>query len=126
MTLNLDHNQRLNLIAMLDGLECQGRREAFAVCRLQEKLELTDEERAAIGWQKMKTPGPDGREREYTLWQNNGAIRAREFELPEDDVTRICNAVDKYPVVLGRDKHWWLPLTLQLPKPAETNGDKLS
>lgn len=120
MTLNLDHNQRLNLVAMLDGLECQGRREAFAVCRLQEKLELSDEERVAIGWRQMKAP--DGRD--YAMWNNNGAITAREFDLSEDDMTRLCSAVDKHPVVLGRDKHWWLPLTKQLPAPVESNGNQ--
>src|SRR5215831_6021068 len=117
MTLNLDANQRLNLVAILDALECQGRREAFAVCRLQEKIDLSDQEREAIGWRKQRAP--DGRE--FVMWNMNGAISTGEFDLSDDDITRICNAVDKYPVVLGRDKHWWLPLTAQLPKPAEAN-----
>lgn len=121
MVLSLDHTQRLNVIAMLDRLEVQGRREIFAVCDLQKKLDLSDEERTLIGYRKLKTD--DGRE--YVMWGNNGEIQIHEFDLPEDDVKRICNAVDKYPVVLGRDKHWWLPLTAQLPAPVESNGDKL-
>ena len=120
MVLNLDHNQRLNVIAILDGLECAGRREAFAVCRLQEKLELSDQERETIGWRRMKAP--DGRE--YVLWSNNGSIEAREYDLAEEDINRICRAMDNYRVVLGRDTHWWTPLTAQLPEPVEANGDK--
>ena len=121
MTLNLDYSQRLNLVAMLDGIENVGRREAWAVCALQSKLDLSDQEREAVGWRKFRSS--DGRE--YVLGNNNGSAQAHEYDLAEDDIKRICHAIDKYPVVLGRDKHWWLPLTAQLPKPAETNGDKL-
>lgn len=120
MILNLDQSQRLHLISALDGLENVGRREGFAVCRLQEKLELTDQEREAIGWKKVTVDGG----REVSLWSNNGSS-PREYDLPEDDIKRLCNAIDKYPVILGRDKGWWVPLTAQLPKPAESNGDKL-
>ena len=119
MMLSLDHNQRLNLVAMLDGLECQGRREAWAVCNLQQQLDLSDGEREAIGWRKQKTP--DGRE--YVLWNMSG-IDARPYELNDEDILRICRAVDQYRVVLGRDRSWWEPLTAQLPKPAEANGNK--
>lgn len=118
MILSLDHNQRLNLVSMLDMLESVGRREAWAVCALQEKLELTDEERKAIGWQK--TQANDGRE--FIIWNRLSTIEVRDFDLSEDDVRRICHAIDKYPVVLARDKHWWVPLTTQLP---ESDGDKL-
>lgn len=120
MTLTLDHNQRLNLIAMFDRIETVGRREGFAICRLQEKLELSDQEREAVGYRKIKTP--EGHE--ALQWNANG-LEARSYDLSEDDLTRICNVLDKYPVMLGRDKHWWLPLAVQLPEPAETNGDKL-
>lgn len=120
MNLRLDQSQRLNLVAILDGLECQGRREGFAVCRLQEKIDLNDQERESIGWRKLKAP--DGRD--YVMWNMNGAGEVREYDLAEDDVKRICQALDKFPVVLGRDKSWWLPLTAQLPEPEESNGNK--
>jgi len=119
MTLSLDLNQRLNLVALLDGLENVGRREAWAVCALQEKLDLDDQERQAVGWQKIKAD--DGRE--FVVWNRIGNLESREYDLADEDIRRICNAVDRYPVVLGRDRHWWSPLTAQLPKPAERNGD---
>lgn len=120
MILNLDHSQRLHLITALDGMEAVGRREGYAVCRLQEKLELTDQEREAIGWKRVTVDGG----REVALWNNNGST-PQEYDFPEDDIKRICNAIDKYPVIMGRDKHWWVPLTAQLPKSAESNGDRL-
>lgn len=119
MILSLDHSQRLHLISALDALENVGRREGFAVCRLQEKLELNDAEREAVGWRKVLV---DGRG-EMTTW-NYASVSPREYELSEDDVRRLCNAIDRYPVVLGRDKAWWVPLTAQLPKPVESNGGK--
>lgn len=103
---------------MLDLLENYGRRETWAVCALQERLDLNDEERQSIGWRK--TRADDGRE--FVIWNRLSVIDAREYDLSDDDVRRICAAIDKYPVVLGRDKHWWVPLTAQLP---EANGDKL-
>ena len=120
MILNLDHHQRLHVISALDLLENIGRREGFAVCRLQEKLDLTDQEREVVGLRKLKAENG----RVYTLWNNNGQA-ALEYDLSEDDVQRITNAIDKYPMVLARDRQWWLSLTAQLPALAESNGDKL-
>ena len=118
MILTLDHNQRLNLVAMLDLLENVGRRETWAVCALQEKLDLSDGERAAIGWRK--TRADDGRE--FIIWDRTSTIDPKDFDLTDDEMRRICNATDRYPVVLARDKHWYLPLTAQLPEAA---GDRL-
>lgn len=119
MELSLDHAQRLNVIAMLDRLECQGRREAWAVCALQHKLDLSDEERAAIGYRKMRTE--DGRE--FVLWANGPGLPAKSYELEEADLKRIADAMDKYPVVLARDRAWWEPLNEQMPLPLEVNGN---
>lgn len=120
MTLTLNHSQRLNLVAMLDALECQGRRETWAVCDLQKQIDLSDEERDAIGWRKAKTP--DGRE--YIVWNQNGNLDARQYELNGEDTERIVRAVDNYRVVLVRDRSWWEPLVAQLPVAAESNGNK--
>ena len=118
MNLTLDHVQRLNLIVILDALECQGRREAFAVCRLQESLDLSDGERTQISWRKHKAP--DGRE--YALWNAQQSLPVRDYEIADDDIKRICKALDAFPVILARDKAWFKPLTAQLPMPAEANG----
>ena len=110
-TLTLDHTQRLQLIAMLDRIESPGRREAWCVCALQQRLDLNDEERAIIGWRKQRTE--DGRE--FVLWANGPMLPPKTYELEDDDVQRIVKAMDQCPVVLGRDKAWYLPLVEQLP-----------
>jgi hypothetical protein len=110
----LDHVQRLNLISLLDGLECKGRRDAWLVCALQQKIDLDDEERAAIGWRKQRTP--DGRE--YVVWNAQQELAAREYDLADDEIQRLCQALDKASIVLGRDKSWFHSLNEQLPAPA--------
>ena len=119
MTLNLDATQRINLVAMLDGIEAQGRREAWALCALQSRIELNDTEKDAIGFRRMKTP--DGRE--YAMWNNlNGDSTIFTIDLQDEDIKRICRAVDQYRVVLARDRGWWAPLVDQLPQPEEAKA----
>lgn len=120
-TLRLDVPQRLNIVAMLDGVECPGgRREVFAICRLQERIDLSDDEKAAVGWRRLLAP--DGRT--YVTWNlaTNGSHKLTEYELSDDDAERLCRAVDRFNVVLGRDRGWYEPLVAQLPKLAEAGG----
>ena len=120
-TLQLDVPQRMNICAMLDNLECHGRREVWAVCRLQEALTLSDEEREAVGWQKVVQP--DGRE--YQVWQLNSSSRAtKNYEISDDDLQRLCRAVDQFRMVPGRDRIWYEPLIRQLPPPAEVPASR--
>lgn len=115
-TLRLDVPQRMNIINMLDNVECHGRREVWAVCRLQEHLQLSDEEREAVGWQKVVQP--DGRE--YQVWQLNPAAReVKDYEVGDDDLQRLCRAVDQFRMVPGRDRMWYESLVRQLPPPPE-------
>ena len=118
-TLTLDPTQRLNVIAALDRLECQGRREAWAICALQKKFDLDDEERTIIGWRKMIDPDT---KREFAMWSNAPALPPREYEVEDDDMVRIGKALDNYGVILARDRQWWEPLAAQLPIPQEQNG----
>ena len=43
----------------------------------------------------------------------------KDFELSDQEINLLCSALDKYPVVMARDKSWWLPLTKQLPEPKD-------
>jgi hypothetical protein len=123
--LHLDHEQRLNIIAMLDGIEPpdkysgNGRRGGWVICALQDKLKLSDEEKTAIGFREVQNQ--DGRK--LFAWSNQeGSLR--DYELPDDDIEIVCHALDKFKVILGRDRRWWLPLVAQLPEPVESNGAK--
>jgi hypothetical protein len=118
MTLNLTHVQRLHLIAILDGMECHGRKDAWSVCKLQEQFELDDSERERIGWRKQKTD--DGRE--YVVWNAQASLPVRDYDLSKDDTDRICRALEKAPIVLARDKSWFTPLSMQLPDLETSNA----
>lgn len=113
-TLQLDISQRVNLIAILDGVEATGRREAWAVCKLQDQLQITDEEKEHIGWKSL--PQPDGRV--YATWRmDNGARDLKPFEFADEDMKRVCRAVDQFRMIPSRDRVWWEPLVAQLPEP---------
>lgn len=115
-TLQLDVPQRMNIVFMLDNLECPGRREVYAVCRLQEQLQLSDEEREAVGYQRIVQPNGQI----YQAWQVNSASQAiKDYDVSDDDIQRLCRAIDQFRMVPMRDRMWYEPLIKQLPPPAE-------
>lgn len=118
MTLSLDHIQRLNLITLLDAIECSGRREAWATCKLQETLDLNPQEREQIGLRKETTiDGRDG-----YRWDLSKSLEPRQYTVNQEDLDRIGRALDLVPVwVLGRER-WFKALQAQLPEPVESNG----
>lgn len=111
-TLFLDVPQRVNISIMLDGIEGVGRRENWAICRLQDQLKLTDEEKIAVGWQEIVADGNT-----YVRWNGPEVSRHKTFEIADDDLARLCRAIDQYRFVRARDKQWYDPLIAQLPEP---------
>jgi hypothetical protein len=110
--LSLNVPQRVNIVAMLDAVECHGRREAWATCRLQEQFSLSDAEKQAIGWRTVVQDG-----REYATWNNAAsATESRNYELSDDDMQRLVRAIDQFRMVPGRDRLWYEPLVAQLPE----------
>ena len=116
MTLSLDHVQRLYLIVLLDSVECPGRREAWHVCKLQDQLMLNEEEKQTIGLRKEMTE-----QGERYAWDSAKSLPLREYPFGDEDIQRICRALDKTPIVTGRDR-WFRALNAQLPEPVESNG----
>src|SRR5215467_11891984 len=112
MTLELDVNQRLNLVHILDALECTGRRETYAICKLQEWIDLSDDEKRSIDYKRERAP--DGRE--YAMWGANGHIKPTRYDFSEEDSRRILAALDNHRVILARDRSWWEPLVSQIPE----------
>lgn len=115
----LDHIQRLNLIALLDVAEWQGRREGHKVCQLQDRLELDEVEKKSIDY--AEEAAPDGRR--VPRWSTSKNLPARLFEFSDDDMRRIDKALDneQLRIVLLRDR-WFRSLVAQLPDPDESNG----
>jgi hypothetical protein len=116
MTLSLDHVQRLNLVALLDVMEASGRREAHAICKLQDMIDLTTQEREAIHLEQVG---------QGYKWDPEKTLPAREFDLKADDIERICKALEGARFVLGRDR-WFRSLNAQLPEPDDPPAEVLN
>jgi len=113
MIISLDHVQRLNLVALLDVMEASGRREAHAICKLQDTLDLTPEERETI--QLEKVPTAQG---QAYRWDPAKTLPVREIDLATEDIDRICKALDLARIIPGRDR-WFRSLNAQLPEPTD-------
>jgi hypothetical protein len=94
MELILDHQQRINLIGMLDTVDVKGR-ELFAVHDLQEKLDLDEEEKDRIEYREELVNGEPA-----TKWNPRKSISPRRFEFDELDWNRIERAVKRYEDLL--------------------------
>lgn len=124
MILNLTSIQRLNLMVILDGYEPpqespSKRKIGWDICKLQEKIDLSEEDKKSIKWRKEVVVDDAGRAREFVLWEKNVSLPDREVDLSDNEIDLLCKALDKYPVVMARDKSWWVPLNMQLPEPTE-------
>ena len=117
MLLSLDHIQRLNLVALFDFLETNGRREAHAICKLQDALDLTNAEKESIELEQVNV---EGRGPAYR-WNPNKTLPVQEYNLAAPDIKRICQALDGARIVLGRDR-WFRSLNAQLPVEEESTA----
>lgn len=118
MKLSLDHVQRLNLVALLDVTEASGRREAHAICKLQDLIDLNAQEREAINLEQVNVGGQGQAYR----WDPAKTLPAFEYDLAQPDIERICKALDMARIMLGRDR-WFRALNAQLPEPDVGPGD---
>ena len=119
MYLLLDHQQRLNLIALLDGVECKGVREIFAIYRLQESLDLTESEKASIDL--VEETSPEGQR--MVRWNTQKMLQPRTFELSADDGGRLKRAIENWQgQAVPAQLRWLKSLWPQI----ETNGEVTS
>jgi hypothetical protein len=118
VTLQLDHQQRLNLHGLL-GSQRASVNDMRALWKLQDRLDLSDEERAAIGYRVEQI-----NEQEVPVWDRQRSLAPREFDLTDAEAARIRKAIDEWPHFLTRTDRLWLePILAQLPE-ASTNGHK--
>ena len=114
MILSLDHQQRLNLIA-LTGLQRGNVAEVRMFCSLQERLDLNEEEKRTIEY-RVAT-GQNGMEQ--PSWNPELSLPARDFEVSETEGQRLRKVVEEYPYFLTAvDRKWIFNLLDQLPEAA--------
>lgn len=116
-TLHLDHQQRLNLIAILDTLECVGIREMFAVYKLQESIDLDESEKRSISLFEEMANG-----NKRVQWDANAPLNPRDFEISAEDIARMRRAIESWKGMAapGQFRSWLQPLWAQLE--ANSNG----
>jgi hypothetical protein len=117
MTLNLNYQQRINLV-LLTGAQRGNVAEMRLFWGLQDRLQLTAEEKEAIGYQLVFDPASG---MENPRWNHTKArdCAPLAFELTESEGQRLRRMLDEWPHFLAAvDRVWIEPLMEQLPVPA--------
>jgi hypothetical protein len=116
MTLNLNYQQRINLV-LLVGAQRGNVAEMRLFWGLQDRLELNDEEKRSIDYRVEL----DGNGFEQPRWN---FVKARDcaplaYELSEAEAQRVRRMIEDWPHFLAAvDRVWIEPLIEQLPSVA--------
>jgi hypothetical protein len=111
MRLSLDHQQRLNLIALM-GTVRGNVAEVRMLSKLCERLELDDKEKEAIGYRTATQNGV-----EMPSWNWDLSLPEREFEVTDAEAHKLRKIIDEWPHFLtATDRKWLFPLLDQLPE----------
>lgn len=102
MKLVLDHTQRLNLHVLL-GVQRVSIRDIKPVWELQDKLALTDAEKAAI---ELRVVVKDEQERE--VWNPALSLPPKEIVFTEAEVGRIRTALESFQDFTASTTRRWL------------------
>lgn len=116
MQLNIE--QRLNLLVLLGQLECRNVADTRNVWKLMEKIELTTEEKLAIDYVTQNMNGGG----EAFNWNNikAGEREPLSLDFSDGELSNLRRAIDACPRWLPSQARRWLePLLSQMPEPPE-------
>jgi hypothetical protein len=116
MTLILDHQQRLNLIALM-GAQKGSLAEIRQLWGMQDRLELNDEEKRSINLRVLRQPNGA----EATVWDVDKKIASAGFDFTESELVRLRRLIEEWPAFSGADRPWIDSLTAQLDSLPTTN-----
>lgn len=131
MKLVLDQMQRISLCNVIGAQRCN-LEEARRWWRHLDRLELSEEERAAVNFRTELIKLPDGREAAQVLWDAGKQVPVREFEFPPEDFSRLRKMIEEFSqqqaVAVGSDRRWLEPLLEQLEngQPKSYASDKIA
>ena|SRR5215471_5091635 len=116
MKLLLDHTQRLNLHALMGAQRCSVDDVRFW-WRLQDRIDLSREERTAINFRVQEFNG-----QQQATWDPDGSLPPKEYEFTSDEFTRVAKVVKEWQpgFMTTFDRRWLEPLLVQLD--ASSNG----
>lgn len=120
MILSLNHQQRLNLIALM-GAQRVNLSEMRSFWMMQDRFDLSEEEKQAIGYSVATTS--DGMEIPRWDQEKSTHLGLRDFEVSEAEAQRLRKLIDEWPhFITGVDRRWLSPLLAQLPEVPQVNG----
>jgi len=116
MTLSLDHQQRLYLHALM-GAQRVPLGDLRVLWKLQDRIDLSDEEREAIGFKIDSINGT-----EVPGWDRTKTLEPREYEFSEPEAMRVRKIIEEWPgFFAGGDRRWLQSVLAQLPENSQ-NG----
>jgi hypothetical protein len=121
MVLSLDHQQRLNLIALM-GAQRATVAEMRMLWAIQDRLALNDQEKEAIQYRIALDQGI-----EIPSWNRELRLEPKEFEISDIEGQRLRRVIEEWPHFLtAADRLWISPLLDSLPQvpaqPAQAVG----
>ena len=100
MTLILDHQQRLNLIALM-GAQKGSLAEIRQLWRMQDRLELNEDEKRTINLRVIAQNGG-----EVTTWDRDKKLDSAGFDFTEAELGRVRKLIEEWPLFTGVDRPW--------------------
>jgi hypothetical protein len=84
--------------------------------RLQDRIDLSEEEREAIGWQTREVNG-----QKQTAWDSSRGLPPKEFEMTDEEMKKVLNVVKSWQqgYMVGAERIWLEPLLGQLENGAQ-------
>jgi len=117
----LDHTQRLNLHALM-GAQRAVVDDVRLWWRLQDQIDLSEEERAQINYHMGKVG-----EQSIPMWDINKKLVPRAFEFTDNEYQRIEKVVREWAqgFIVGNDRRWLEPVLDQFDEAAakKVNGN---
>jgi len=120
MILWLDHTQRLNLHALI-GAQRATVDDMRMYWRVQDTIDLSNEEREIIGYQVREQNG-----QRQIAWESTRGLAPKEFEFTSDEIQKLHNMIRTWQsgYMIGADRIWLEPLLGQLENGASHGAAK--
>jgi len=119
MKLILDHTQRLNLHALI-GAQRGSLDETRLLWKLQDRIELTDAEKEAVGYRTQIVNGM-----QQVGWDSAKGLPPKEYEFTDEEYQKLNNVVRSWQpgYLASGDRQWLEPLLEQLESGDEPKSD---
>jgi hypothetical protein len=123
MKLNLDYSQRLNLHALM-GAQRASLDDLRMLWKLQDRIALSDQEKAAIRYRVEQTGGG-----QQVMWDVDvtKSLPLGEYEFNEQESARLLKMLKEWQpgYQIGADRGWLEPLLLQVEGEPDPNKAKV-